>query len=84
MPRKSFTIEREALEVFNRAKPRERETLLAAFDSLRDDPEQGSDSVVLDDVGRRLKVVHHGRFAIFWWDDFTDRRLRIVALEKLD
>ena len=83
MPLRGFTLEAEALAVFNRAASRERVALLEVFDFLKQHPEEGFDSVVTDDVGRRLRVLHRGRFAIFWWEDLADRRLRVVALEEL-
>lgn len=83
MALRGFTLEAEALAVFNRATSRERATLLGVFDFLKAHPDEGFDSVVTDDVGRRLRALHRGRFAIFWWEDLADRRLRIVALEEL-
>ena len=56
--------------------------LLRHFEEIATFPENFTESVTTDDVGRRIEVSTHGEWLIFYWTDFSDPHVKILKLLK--
>ena len=74
-------IDVEVLEFLRTCKRKEQEALLKRFREIAAYPSNYSDFAEHDSVGRRVDV--HG-YAIKFWDDFTDRHLKILEIHSAD
>lgn len=51
---------------------------------LRDHPDTDGDFVRRDATGRTLRITVIRPFVVHFWDDFADRKLRIVRIERMN
>jgi hypothetical protein len=58
--------------------------LLKRFREIAAFPSRYSDYTERDSVGRRIEVHICGGMAIKYWDDFADRRLKVLDLHPAD
>lgn len=74
-----------ALQFMEGLSPRLRKKLRDRFVSICQDPSAFSDYRETDnETGRRLDVSICGGIAIIYWEDFTDRHLKILKLRPAD
>lgn len=77
-------VDSEVLAFLGRLKRRDRDFLLARFEAIRDFPAAHVDYRYRDETGRDLDGHIAGRFAIVFWDDFTDRHIKIMGVTWAD
>ena len=83
--KRRLLIDSTVLEFLGRLRKRERGFLLARFETIRDFPARHVvDCRHRDENGRDLDGHIAGRFAIVFWDDFTDRHLKIMGVTWAD
>jgi hypothetical protein len=61
-----------------------RERLIRRFESIRNSPHSHSDFVEYDEVGRRIEVNVFEGLAIHYWDDFSDRHIKVLKISSAD
>ena len=74
----------EVIEFLKTVRPRVRERLFAVFDQIRDHPEHCREFTETDATGRDLSGMIREGFAIFFWDDFADRHVKIMRVTPAD
>lgn len=82
--KRRLLIDSLVLEFVGRLKKRDREFLIARFETIRDFPERYVDFRTTDESGRGLDGHIAGRFAIVFWDDFADRHVKIMDVTWAD
>ena len=75
-------ISLEAIEFIERLPKGVRQRLRQRFVAMLDSPATFSDYVQYEPDGRRMDVHVFGPFAIYYWDDFADRDLKVIRIEK--
>lgn len=77
-------IDSAVLEFMGSLRKRDRDFLLARFEAIRDFPNRFADYRTTDPTGRELDGHIAGRFAIVFWDDITDRHVKILGVMWAD
>ncbi|MBE2282534.1 MAG: hypothetical protein IAE77_03625 [Prosthecobacter sp.] len=77
-------ISLEAIEYLERQRPGERRRLRALFMRMTEEPRLFSDFVHIEPDLRRYDVHVAGKHAIYFWDDFADRDLKIIRILRAD
>lgn len=75
-------ISLEVIEFLERLPKPIRQRLRSRFVAMLNEPAMFSDYVHHEPDGRRLDVHVFGPYAIYYWDDFADRDLKIIRIEK--
>lgn len=74
----------EVLAFVGGLKKRDRDFLWERFELIRKFPAAHQDYHVWDEAGRDLDAHVAGRFAIVFWDDATDRHLKVMRVTWAD
>ncbi len=74
----------EVLDFLRMLHPPEQRHLLQRFREIAAFPSKYSDYVEYDAAGRRVEVHIFGRYAVKFWDDFSDRHVKILDLHIAD
>jgi mRNA-degrading endonuclease RelE of RelBE toxin-antitoxin system len=77
-------ISLEAIEYLETLPKSVRQRLRARFVAMLEEPAMFSDFVCRESDNRRLDVHVVGPYAVYFWDDFADRDLKIIRIEKAD
>ena len=72
------------LEFIGSLRKQDRSFLLGRFEAIRDFPGRHADYRTTDASGRELDGHIAGRFAIVFWDDFSDHHLKILGVMWAD
>ena len=75
-------ISLEAIEYLEKLPKSIRQRLRSRFVTMLSEPAMFSDYAHHEPDNRRLEVHIFGPFAIYYWDDFADRDLKIIRIEK--
>ena len=74
----------EVLDFSQSLSKREQTALWKRFREMADTPHRFADYSETDSTQRRLDVHVHAGFAIFFWEDATDRHVKILQLSRAD
>lgn len=77
-------IDMEVIETLQTLSATVRQKLLKHFRRIQDYPSAHSDYRENDSTGRTLEVSVIERFAVFYWEDFADRHVKIMSLKPAD
>ena len=77
-------IDMEVIEILHTLRLATRQRLLKHFRSIQEYPSSHSDYRETDSTGRTLDVSVNSGFAIFYWEDFADRHVKIMSLKSAD
>ena len=77
-------ISLEAIEYLETLPKNVRQRLRSRFVAMLAEPAMFSDYVHHEPDSRRLNVHVFGPYAVYYWDDFADRDLKIIRIEKAD
>ena len=82
--KRRLLIDSEVLVFMGRLKKRDREFLLRRFEAIREHPPNHVDFSHKDETGREFDGHIAERFAILFWDDLTDKHLKIMDVSWAD
>jgi len=82
--KRRLLIDAEVLGFLAGLRKQDRDFLLARFEAIRDFPAHHMDYRYRDETGRDLDGHVAGRFAIGFWDDLTDRHVKIMKVSWAD
>ena len=74
----------EVIETLQALRPALRQRLLRHFRRIQEFPSARSDYREKDSTGRILHVSVVEKFAVFYWEDFADRHVKIMSLKPAD
>lgn len=77
-------IDVEVLDYLQTLRPQVRARLLDRFRRIREYPSAWSDYKERDATDRLLDVCVREKHAIFYWEDFADRHVKILAIRPAD
>lgn len=77
-------IDIEVIEYLHTLPSSVRRRLFRHFQAIKEFPSAHSDFRETDASGRNLDVSVCANFAIFYWEDFADRHVKIMALMPAD
>lgn len=74
----------DVVEFVERLPARFRKAIRSTFDAIGNDPLGCSDATDYDQTGRLLHVTIVGDFALMYWIDDADRRVKILDIHASD
>ena len=74
----------EVIEILEGLKPAKRTLIWNRLRQIAESPQRFSDYVAKDAGGRDVDVHVFAGFAIRYWDDFTDRHVKILEIQDAD
>ncbi len=78
-----IVLDEDVFQFFVSSRPKERRTLMAAFEALRSNPRRQADYFVRDPTGRSLSVWACRPFLITYWLDALVWEIRLVNLQRV-
>jgi hypothetical protein len=82
--RRQYSLDGVAAEFVLTCNRTDQKRILAACQQLRDFPDTQSEFTRRDPTGRTIAVKIFRPFLIHYWDDFADRVVRIVRIERFN
>lgn len=76
-------VHMDVLVILDAAAGRERTRLLTFFEQLRAYPENYTEAVERDNVGRNIQIASHGNWQVYYWTDFADRHVKVLKLVRI-
>ncbi|HXI69098.1 MAG TPA: hypothetical protein VNN22_01945 [Verrucomicrobiae bacterium] len=74
----------EVIEFLGTLSRREQRLLRNRFAAIRNDPQKFSDYTEPDHTDRRVDIHICGKYAVKFWQDHADRRIKILNLHLAD
>ena len=80
---RDFSLDGAAAAFVLASRRADQKRIVKACEFLRDHPATEGEFTRPDDVGRTIQMKVFRPFLIHFWDDFADRKVRIVRLERM-